>query len=269
MKAKVEDVRQQRQTTARGRDRRLYPTVAIVGYTNAGKSTLFRSLTGEQAYIADQLFATLDPTVRRLKLPGGTPVVVADTVGFIRDLPHELVAAFQSTLTEAREATLLLHVIDASDPRRAEHMAEVDSVLAQIGAGDIPSIRVFNKIDRLEEAPRVDRGEEGGAEAVWISAANAQGLDLLGHAVAERLSRTVRRVRVQLPLAAGAARARLYAAGVVQRERSLDEVLELELDLPDQELATLLRVPGAKLVPADGDTLESASTTHRHSSGWR
>jgi len=262
-------LKQQRETGRSARVAIPVPSVALVGYTNAGKSTLFRSLTGEQAYIADQLFATLDPTVRRLKLPGGTPVVVADTVGFIRDLPHELVAAFQSTLTEAREATLLLHVIDASDPRRAEHMAEVDSVLAQIGAGDIPSIRVFNKIDRLEAAPHIDRGEDGAVEAVWISAAHSQGLDLLGHAVAERLSRTVRRVRVQLPLAAGAARARLYAAGVVQRERSLDEMLELELDLPDQELAALLRVPGAKLVPADGDTLESPSTTHRHSSGWR
>lgn len=262
-------LKQQRETGRSARVAIPVPSLALVGYTNAGKSTLFRSLTGEQAYIADQLFATLDPTVRRLKLPGGTPVVVADTVGFIRDLPHELVAAFQSTLTEAREATLLLHVIDASDPRRAEHMAEVDSVLAQIGAGDIPSIRVFNKIDRLEEAPRIDRAEDGTVEAVWISAANAQGLDLLGHAVAERLSRSVHRVRVLLPLAAGAARARLYAAGVVQRERSLDEMLELVLDLPDHELETLLRVPGAKLVPADGDTLESPSTTHRHSSGWR
>ena len=128
------------------------PSVALVGYTNAGKSTLFRSLTGEDAYVADQLFATLDPTVRRLRLPGGTQVVVADTVGFIRDLPHELVAAFQSTLTEAREATLLLHVIDASDPRRAEHMEEVDQRAGSRSVpDDIPSIRVFNKIDRLED----------------------------------------------------------------------------------------------------------------------
>jgi GTPase len=215
------------------------------------------------------LFDTLDPTVRRNKLPGGTQVVVADTVGFIRDLPHELVAAFQSTLTEAREATLLLHVIDASDPRRAEHMVEVDTVLAQIGADTIPSIRVFNKIDRLEEAPRIDRGEDGAVQAVWISAAAGQGLDLLGLAVAERLSRAVHRVRVQLPLAAGAARARLYAAGVVRDERSLPEALELTLDLPDEELAAILRVPGAKLVPPDGDTLESPGTTHRRSSGWR
>jgi GTPase len=266
---RLEKLKLQRETGRSARVAIPIPSIALVGYTNAGKSTLFRSLTGEQAYVADQLFATLDPTVRRLKLPGGTQVVVADTVGFIRDLPHELVAAFQSTLTEAREATLLLHVIDASDPRRAEHMAEVERVLAQIGADGLPSIRVFNKIDRLEESPRVDRGEDGQPQAVWVSAAAEQGLDLLGHAIAERLSRAVRRVRVLLPLSAGATRARLYAAGVVQQERVLDEALELELDLPDEELANILRVPGVKLVPADGDTLESAGTTHRHSSGWR
>ena len=189
------------------------PSIALVGYTNAGKSTLFRSLTGEQAYVADQLFATLDPTVRRLMLPGGTQVVVADTVGFIRDLPHELVAAFQSTLTEAREANLLLHVIDASDPRRSEHIDEVDRVLAQIGAGDIPQIRVYNKIDRLETPPRVDRDEEGVPVAVWVSAQASVGLDALQLAITERLSRAVRRLRLRLPMSAGAARARLYAAG--------------------------------------------------------
>jgi GTPase len=266
---RLEKLKQQRETGRSARVAIPIPSIALVGYTNAGKSTLFRSLTGEQAYVADQLFATLDPTVRRLKLPGGTQVVAADTVGFIRDLPHELVAAFQSTLTEAREATLLLHVIDASDPRRAEHIAEVDSVLAQIGADAIPGIRVFNKIDRLEEAPRIDRGEDGTPQAVWISAARDQGLDLLCQAVAERLSCAVRRVRVRLPLAAGAARARLHAAGVVRGEHSLDDALEMELDLPDAELAAVLRVPGAKLVPPDGDTLESPGTTHRHSSGWR
>jgi GTP-binding protein HflX len=245
------------------------PSVALVGYTNAGKSTLFRSLTGENAYVADQLFATLDPTVRRLQLPGGTTVVAADTVGFIRDLPHELVAAFQSTLTEAREANLLLHVIDASDPRRAEHMEEVDRVLTQIGAGDIPSIRVFNKIDRLEVEPHLDRDEEGIVQAVWISAARDMGLDLLGRAVAERLSRAVHRMRVQLPLTQGAARARLYAAGVVLEEQPNTEAFDLTVDLPDCELAALGRMPGAKLVPVGGDTLESPGKTHRRQSGWR
>jgi GTPase len=256
---RLEKIKLQRQTGRGARAAIPVPSIALVGYTNAGKSTLFRALSGEQnTYVADQLFATLDPTVRRLRLPGGTQVVVADTVGFIRDLPHELVAAFESTLTEAREATLLLHVIDASDPRRAEHIAEVDRVLEAIGAADIPSIRVFNKIDRLEDAPRIDRGEDGAVTDVWISAGKEQGLELLASAVAERLSRSVKRVRVQLPPTAGAARARLYAAGVVRGERGFAEAIELDLDLPDAELATLLREPGAKLVPAEADTLEFA-----------
>jgi len=257
LSARLERIKQQRETGRGARAAIPVPSLALVGYTNAGKSTLFRTLSGDQStYVADQLFATLDPTVRRLRLPGGTQVVVADTVGFIRDLPHELVAAFQSTLTEAREATLLLHVIDASDPRRAEHIAEVERVLADIGADGIPGIRVYNKIDRLEDAPRIDRDEHGAAAAVWISAARDQGLELLAGAIAERLSRSVRRVRVQLPLAAGAARARLYAAGVVQAERTTGEAFDLDLDLPDAELAALLGEPGAKLVPAMGDTLE-------------
>ena len=267
---RLEKIKQQRDTGRGARAAIPVPSVALVGYTNAGKSTLFRALSGdEQVYVADQLFATLDPTVRRLRLPGGTQVVVADTVGFIRDLPHELVAAFQSTLTEAREATLLLHVIDASDPRRAEHMAEVDRVLEHIGAGAIPSIRVFNKIDRLEEPPRVDRDEAGVVQAVWISAAQGVGLDLLGAAVAERLERTVRLARIQLPLAAGAARAKLYAAGVVQAERHGEAAFDLDVELPKDELERLLALPGAKLVTPDGDTLKSTGTTHRISSGLR
>jgi GTP-binding protein HflX len=267
---RLQKIKQQRETGRGARAAIPVPSVALVGYTNAGKSTLFRALSGdEQVYVADQLFATLDPTVRRMRLPGGTQVVIADTVGFIRDLPHELVAAFQSTLTEAREATLLLHVIDASDPRRAEHIGEVESVLEQIGASDIPTVRVYNKIDRLEEPPRIDRDEEGRVQAVWISAAKGQGLDLLGRAVAERLERAVRRARLQLPLAAGAARARLYAAGAVQAEYPADNALELEVELPEDELERLLAESGGKLVTPEGDTLESPGTTHRLSSGWR
>jgi GTP-binding protein HflX len=266
---RLDKIRQQRETGRGARVAIPIPSIALVGYTNAGKSTLFRSLTGEQAYIADQLFATLDPTVRRLQLPGGTPVVAADTVGFIRDLPHALVAAFHSTLTEAREANLLLHVIDASDPQRTEHMEEVARVLEQIGAGDIPSIRVFNKIDRLEIEPHLDRGEDGVAQSVWISAAQGQGIDLLLNAVAERLSRGVQRVRVQLPLSQGAARARLYASGVVLGEQSGEEVFDLTVDLPEGELDAIGRLPGAKLVPVVGDTLEFQGKTHRRQSGWR
>jgi GTP-binding protein HflX len=247
---RLEKIKQQRETGRSARVAIPIPTLALVGYTNAGKSTLFRALTGEQAYVADQLFATLDPTVRRLSLPGGTQVVVADTVGFIRELPHELVAAFQSTLTEAREANVLLHVIDASDPRRDEHIDEVNRVLDEIGASAIPQIRVYNKIDRLEIEPRLERDAEGRADAVWISAGANLGLDLLGTAIAERLSVAVRRRRLQLPLTAGAARARLYGAGVVVAERPSEAGFDLTVDLPDSELSQYERLEGARVEPA-------------------
>ena len=196
---RLEKLQQQRET---GRQRRVeipIPSVALVGYTNAGKSTLFRALTGADAYIADQLFATLDPLVRRVHLPGGSPIVIADTVGFIRELPHELVAAFRSTLTEAREATLLLHVIDASDPRREERIDQVNAVLAEVGAGDLPQIRVYNKIDRLGDTPRVERDAEGQPSSVWVSAAQSQGLEGLLGAVALRLSRHARLRGLRVP----------------------------------------------------------------------
>ena len=247
---RLEKIKLQRETGRSARVAIPIPTLALVGYTNAGKSTLFRALTGEQAYVADQLFATLDPTVRRLSLPGGTQVVVADTVGFIRELPHELVAAFQSTLTEAREANVLLHVIDASDTRRDEHIDEVNRVLEEIGAGAIPQIRVYNKIDRLEIGPRLERDAEGRADSVWISAGEGVGLDLLGTAIAERLSVAVRRRRLLLPLTAGAARAKLYCSGVVVSERPSEEGFDLTVDLPDAELAQIERLEGVRVEPA-------------------
>src|SRR5262249_13099593 len=154
-------------------------------------------------------FATLDPTVRRLRLPGGTPVVAADTVGFIRELPHELVAAFQSTLTEARAATLLLHVVDASNPRREEQIEHVNAVLAEIGAERIPTLLVSNRLDRLEIEPRLERDPHGRASGVWISAQEGLGLDLLLAAVAERLARHARRALLRVPASAGALRSRL------------------------------------------------------------
>ena len=188
--------------------------------------------------------------MRRLALPGATQVVVADTVGFIRELPHELVAAFQSTLTEAREANVLLHVIDSSDPRRDEHIDEVNRVLGEIGAGAIPQIRVYNKIDRLETGPRIERDAEGGIDAVWISAAAGLGLDLLQEAIAERLSCAVHRLRLHLPLTAWAARARLYGSGVVVSERSSEEGYDLTVDLPPVERARYERLDGARIEAA-------------------
>jgi GTP-binding protein HflX len=263
---RLEKIQQQRETGRQQRAEIPVPSLALVGYTNAGKSTLFRSLTGADAYIADQLFATLDPTVRRITLPGGTPVVAADTVGFIRELPHELVAAFQSTLTEAREATLLLHVVDASDPRRDEHIAQVDSVLTEIGAAEIPQVIVYNKIDRLGfepggpmGQPRVDRDAEGRATAVWISAERRLGLDLLTGAIAERIARFARLARVHVPAAAGALRSRLYAAKAVREERSADDgSIELLVELPDVELLVLARTPGVQILEVQGPDMPCA-----------
>jgi GTP-binding protein HflX len=242
-------ITQQRETGRAMRAEIPVPSLALVGYTNAGKSTLFHALSGADAFVADQLFATLDPTVRRIVLPGGTGVVVADTVGFIRELPHELVAAFQSTLTEARGATLLLHVVDASNPRRDEQMHAVDVVLREIGAGDIPQIRVYNKIDRLEEPARLDRDADGRATAVWISAQKHLGLELLCGALAERLARLARRARLRVPASAGALRARLYAAQAVRGESTAEDgSIELAVELPDPELLALARTAGVQIL---------------------
>ena len=242
-------IQQQRETGRQTRAEIPVPSLALVGYTNAGKSTLFRALSGADAYVADQLFATLDPTVRRIRLPGGTPVVVADTVGFIRELPHELVAAFQSTLTEARAATLLLHVVDASTPRREEQTLAVNAVLEEIGASAIPQILVYNKIDRLELPPRIDRDADGRATAVWISADKRTGLELLAAAAAERLARLARRARLRMPANAGALRSRLYAAQAVRGESTGDDgSIELAVELPDLELLQLARTSGVQIL---------------------
>jgi len=257
---RLQKIKQQRETGRQMRAEIPVPSLALVGYTNAGKSTLFRALTGADAYVADQLFATLDPTVRRITLPGGTLVVAADTVGFIRELPHELVAAFQSTLTEARAATLLLHMVDASNPRRAEHIAQVNAVLKEIGAEQIPQIILYNKIDRLGLAPRLERAADGQVTAAWISAERRLGLELLTAAIAERLARVTRRARLRVPASAGALRARLYAAKAVRAERSADDgSIELAVELPDVELLALARTPGVQILEVRGSDTPCAA----------
>jgi GTP-binding protein HflX len=248
---RLQRLKQQRDTGRSARAAIPIPAVALVGYTNAGKSTLFRALTGSEVYIADKLFATLDPTVRRLRLPGGAAVVLADTVGFIRELPHELIAAFQSTLQEARSAHLLLHVVDASDARRDEHIEQVDKVLREIGAGEIPQLRVYNKIDRIGVDAQLERDPQQRATAVWIGAAAGSGLELLREAIAERLELQVQRLWLHLPPDAGALRARLYAGGVVRAERSLEDgAQELLVDLPAAQLLTWAALPGVRLLEA-------------------
>jgi GTP-binding protein HflX len=186
--------------------------------------------------------------------------VVADTVGFIRELPHELVAAFQSTLTEAREATLLLHVVDVSDPRRDEHIDEVNRVLAEIGAQDLPQILVFNKIDRLGTPPRVDRDESGRVTHVWVSAARSEGLDLLRESLAERLARAARKATLRVAVNAGEVRARLYASGLVRAERIAENgAFEIDTELSEVELLKWAREPGVEILRLeDGSTCTSA-----------
>ena len=245
---KLAKLRQQRDTGRSARASIPVPGVALVGYTNAGKSTLFRALTGADAYVADQLFATLDPTVRKLTLPGGAGIVVADTVGFIRELPHELIAAFQSTLQEARSAQLLIHVIDAADARREEYTGQVNAVLTEIGAGKLPQLLVYNKIDRLDLEPRIERDAGGEVAQVWISAAQGRGLELLAQAIAERLQLRALCAWVRIPPAGGALRARLLAGGAVREERIEDDgAMRLLVELPPAQMAALARNPDAVL----------------------
>lgn len=234
---RLEKVRKQREQGRRARMRADIPTVSLVGYTNAGKSTLFNYITTSTVYAADQLFATLDPTLRRLELPDIGPVVLADTVGFIRHLPHKLVEAFRATLEETTQASLLLHVIDCHDNRRDENVEQVENVLAEIGADDVPVLQVFNKIDLLEDfEPRVDRNEEGIPVCVWVSAVSGEGLELLFDAVVERLAEDVVHHFVVLGPADGKLRALLHEAGSVLREEhreSGDTVVEVRLQNRD------------------------------------
>jgi GTP-binding protein HflX len=236
---RLDKVQNQRDQSRRSRRKAEVPTVSLVGYTNAGKSTLFNRLTESAVFAADQLFATLDPTLRRLELPDTGPIILADTVGFIRHLPHDLVAAFRSTLEETRQADLLLHVIDAHNENYREQVGHVNTVLKEIGADKVPQIEVFNKIDLLPGyQARLDRGEDGKVLRAWCSAQTGDGLELLQSALDQWFSTDQLHEWIRVPAANGRLRAKLFDIGKVlkeQVEENGDLLVEVELARRDFE----------------------------------
>ena len=226
-------VREQRNQGRQQRKKADVPTVSLVGYTNAGKSTLFNTLTGADVYAADQLFATLDPTLRRVELSDRQAVVLADTVGFIRQLPHDLVAAFRATLQETEEADLLLHIIDANDALRDVYIEQVNEVLAEIGADDRPQIHVYNKIDLAGIPAKVIREPNGRETRVWVSAKTGEGMDLLKAELERFFEGETLQGTLTLPMKAGRIRAELFEHGAVMRESvTEDGEWKLEVRMP-------------------------------------
>ncbi|MDX7999911.1 GTPase HflX [Xenorhabdus sp. Reich] len=227
-------VEKQREQGRQARNKADIPTVSLVGYTNAGKSSLFNRLTSAEVYAADQLFATLDPTLRRIDVNDVGTVVLADTVGFIRHLPHDLVAAFKATLQETRQAKLLLHIVDAADNRLDENIIAVDNVLEEIESNEIPSLLVMNKIDMLEDfIPRIDRDEENRPIRVWLSAQTGEGIPLLLQALTERLSGEIAHYELRLPPEAGRLRSRFYQLQSIEREWvEEDGLVGIEIRMP-------------------------------------
>jgi len=236
-------IRKQREQSRRARRKAVVPTVALVGYTNAGKSTLFNRLTGSEVYAANQLFATLDPTLRRVTMPNQNEVIMADTVGFIRHLPHDLIEAFQATLEEVTEADLLLHVVDAADDQKDIHIEQVNLVLASIAAQHVPTILVYNKIDLVNEfAPHVDRDELGHIWRVFVSAETGAGLPELLMAMNEVLGQDIVEEALVLRPDQARLRSQLYAKEAVIAETTDEEGnYHLTIRLHRVELEKLFR----------------------------
>jgi GTP-binding protein HflX len=219
---RLQKVRKQREQGRQSRQKAEISTVSLVGYTNAGKSSLFNVLTEDNVFVQDQLFATLDPTLRRLDLTKDVSIILADTVGFIRHLPHDLVNAFRSTLQETSEAQLLLHVVDSADDNRDANIAEVDKVLAQIDANDIPCIQIMNKIDLTGVKPRIDYADDGSVKRIWLSVESGVGIELLKQTLIELFREQMIEGKLTLSPADARVRAKLFEIGAIRNE-SIDE----------------------------------------------
>ena len=256
LKKRLEKVKNRRQQSRRSRQKAQVPTVSLVGYTNAGKSTLFNALTQASVYAKDQLFATLDPTFRRVELPDNVAAIFADTVGFIRQLPHDLVESFHSTLEESRQANLLLRIVDANNTRREECVEQVNSVLKEIDAEEVPQLLVFNKIDLLGQfQPRVDYDQKGLPVRVWVSAKSGQGLDLLTQAISQRLRTEVVLQWLRVPASNGKLRAKLYQHGKVRHEcvQSNGDIL-VEVEMLEKDLMTVVANEAVEFIDNPDDT---------------
>lgn len=243
IKKSLSKVRSRRELGRRSRSRAEVPTVSLVGYTNAGKSTLFNSLTNSDAYAADKLFATLDSTLRRIDLPNFGAAIVADTVGFISHLPHQLVEAFRATLEETSSADLLLHVIDCAHESHEDYIEEVNDVLEEIGAESVSQLKVFNKIDLLDAFyPRIEYGENGVPNKVWISAQKGLGLELLLRAISEVLAGSLVSETIRIAPDQTRLRSKLYEKGFIEAER-IDEsgFYHLGVRLPKGELERVVQ----------------------------
>lgn len=232
--SRLAKVEKQREQGRQARSKAGIPTISLVGYTNAGKSSLFNQMTKSEVYAADQLFATLDPTLRRIDIDDVGAIVLADTVGFIRHFPHDLVAAFKATLQETREASLLLHIVDVADNRMEDNIRAVESVLEEIEANEIPALLVMNKIDMLSGfIPRIDRNENNVPVRVWLSAQTGEGIPLLLQALTERLSGEIAHYALRLPPEAGRLRSRFYQLQAIEyEEMDQDGSIMLEVKLP-------------------------------------
>ena len=267
---RLEKVRKQRDQGRRSRMRASTPTVSLVGYTNAGKSTLFNRITDAGVYVEDQLFATLDPTMRRINLQNVGQAVLADTVGFISHLPHRLIEAFRATLEEASHSSLLLHVIDACDDERQRNIEQVEEVLSEIGAAQLPQLKIYNKIDLLERhPPRIDRDAEGHPIAVWLSAQSGEGVDLLFQALAECLGKEVvcgtLSFPAVLPPALAKFRSHLYENTAIEKEQYQEDGSSyLTIRIPKIEL---LKILGSESIDVNTlEWLDSAPTLNENES---